>query len=74
MVKHITATVVFIDLELGFWGLVERDGSKYQPLHFPEQLKHKNATVEVTIQILQDAASLMMWGRAVRIVGFETIK
>ena len=50
MAKKITGKVVYQNLGVGFWGIVDDRGNEYRPVNMPEQLKYKGARVSVTIQ------------------------
>ena len=70
---HITGKSRFIGLEGGFWAIEGDDGKKYTPINMPEQLKTEGARVRIRGQILEGAASLSMYGEAIRIISFETL-
>jgi hypothetical protein len=69
---EITATVVYQNLEGGFWGLEDENGNNYLPVNMPEQLKYEGKKVKLVIREA-DAAGTAMWGRPVRIVSFSTM-
>ena len=66
------ATVVYIELEGGFWGLTTVDGDQLLPLNMPEQLKVEGAEVRVWVKPVEDAVTIQMWGTPVKITRFET--
>lgn len=70
---EITATVVYQNLEGGFWGLKDERGNNYLPVNMPEQLKYQGKKVKLVIREA-DVAGTAMWGRPVRIVSFSTMK
>ena len=70
---NITGKSRFISLEGGFWAIEGDNGKKYTPINMPEQLKTNGATVRVQAQLLKGAASISMWGDAIRIISFETL-
>lgn len=67
------ATVRYLDLEGGFWGLIDQDNNKFRVINMPEQLKKDGAIVNVTIKPVNEDASIQMWGQAVKITGFHTL-
>jgi len=69
----IQATIKYIDLEMGFWGLITADGSEYRPVEFPEQLKSEGKKTSCTIEVLEDHMSFIMWGTPVKIISFSTL-
>ena len=72
MAKSISGKVVYQDLGMGLWGIVDDSGNQWQPINFPEQLKYKGARVAVMIQEL-DMATTAMWGQPVRVLSFRTL-
>lgn len=69
----IKGTVVYQDLELGFWGIEDDKGNQWRPVKMPEQLKHKGKKVEVTARKVEEEMSMFMWGTAIEITSFETL-
>ena len=61
----------FIDLEGGFWGMVDEEGNQYLPMNTHEQLKIENHSFVMTIEVL-DVMGMMMWGTPVNIISFTT--
>ena len=71
--KKITGKIVYQNLEMGFWGIIDDDGNQYRPVQMPEQLKHDGRRVTVTIEEADEEASIFMWGTPVKILSFETL-
>ena len=69
---HIQGKVVYEDLEMGFWGIVDKQGNKWRPVSMPDQLKVAGAQVQVTASEV-DEDSIFMWGTPIRIMSFHTI-
>ncbi len=65
-------TVQYIDLEMGFWGIVQADGSKWMIVNMPEQIKYDGKKVRVQLKPL-DAMSMTMWGTPAKIIRFQTL-
>ncbi len=68
----IKGTVVFENLEMGFWGIVDDKGGKWLPVNMPEQLKVPGARVRIRAR-RSDMESMHMWGTAIEIVSFHTV-
>ncbi len=68
----ITGKVKYMDIGMGFWGIIADNGKEYLPLPMPEQLKFDGHRVECKAKI-SDAMSMHMWGEAVTIVSFRTV-
>ena len=61
MIK-IKGKVTYEDLEGGFWGIIDENGSKWIPVPMPEQLKQEGANVQLTAIVLEDYQTVYMWG------------
>lgn len=61
----------FVDLEGGFWGMIDQEGNQYMPVNVYEQLKYHDKSFTMTIEPL-DVMGMMMWGSPVKIVSFTT--
>lgn len=67
----ITVTSTFVDLEMGFWGLVSDDGTQYLPIQFPEQLKKEGMKSSISYKETE-VMGFSMWGTAIEIISFTT--
>jgi hypothetical protein len=70
--KNITGTISYQNLGTGFWGITDSKGNEWRPIHMPDQLKVKGATVTCTIRLIEDEVSIFMWGQPVEIISFQT--
>lgn len=61
----------FVDLEGGFWGMIDKHGNQFMPVNLPEQLKYEGRSFMITIEPL-DVMGMMMWGEPVKIISFTT--
>ena len=68
----IKGTVVKVNLEGGFWGIVDDAGQEWLPINMPEQLKVDGASVEVTAKEV-DVMSMFNWGTTIEIRSFHTL-
>lgn len=63
----IVGTMVYQDLEGGFWGIETDDGDKYKPVSdLPESTKQKGQRVEADVERVQ-VMGIAMWGKAVKV-------
>ena len=62
----------YFSFEGGFWG-IESDDNQYLPLNMPEQLKTKDAQVTCTINIDEEATTMVSWGQPCHIFSFSTL-
>lgn len=72
-VKTIEGKVVYEPIETGIWGIVDKSGSRYEPIRMPEQLKMPGRQVKVKVRLLPDTLTARMWGTPVEIIAFHTI-
>ena len=71
--KRIKGKVVYQNIGMGCWGIVDSGGREWRPLRMPEQLKTVGASVEVMVVAAEEDMSMFMWGEAVKIVSFSTL-
>ncbi len=69
-----TGTVVFVDLEGGFYGIVADDGARYNPLNLPAEFQQDGLRVRFRVRIREDAATIQMWGTPVDILQIEPLE
>lgn len=70
---QITGTVVFEDLEGGFWGIAGDDGHKYYPVDgLPEAVQTKGLRIRAEVEPAM-VMTTVMWGRTVQIVNIEPV-
>ena len=67
------ATVTYIDLEGGFYGLITDDGGKYLPTNLPEEYQVDGIRVAFSADVAKDAIGFHMWGTPVEIRSIERI-
>ncbi len=68
----IEGTVIWKNLEGGFWGIEDQKGQKWLPVNMPNQLKHEGKQVKVEATEAE-VFGTAMWGQAVRIISFSTL-
>ena len=63
----ITGTVVYQDLEGGFWGIIGDDRMQYEPVsELPRAVQIDNSRIEAELEPA-DVISFKMWGQPVYI-------
>ena len=72
--KRITGKVVYQNIGMGCWGIVDARGGEWRPINMPEQLKTVGAEVEVVARKVEEDMSMIMWGETVRILSFSTLE
>lgn len=73
-IVNFTATVRYIDIEGGFWGLISSDGKKYEPRILDNKYLKDGLKVRVKARILKDTAGFRMWGKQVEIINIGILK
>jgi|GEM_PF-3253576 len=69
-----SATVTWVDLVGGFYGLVLNEevpgveGFQLEPINLPEEFQHDGLAIQGTFRILEDWASIYMWGVMVEVL------
>ena len=65
---ELQGTVVYKDLEGGFFAIDGDDGQTYDPVNLPESFKQNGMRVKATVRVKSDAAGIHMVGDIVEIV------
>lgn len=68
------ATVTYIDLEGGFYGLVTDDGRKFLPGNLPAEYRRDGLLVQFSADVQDDGAGIQMWGTPVEIRSIELVE
>ena len=66
----ITGTVEYIELGMGFWGIVTATGDRYRPLELPSAYQKQGKAIRATIELLPDVATAEMWGTVCRVTAW----
>ena len=69
--KFKTGTITYVDLEGGFYGIVDSQGNHYFPVDLPQAFQKKGLDVLFRAEPVRKSVSTSMWGQPVRI---EAIK
>lgn len=69
--REVLATVRYLPLEGGFFGLVASDGSQYDPTNLSQEFQQDGLAVRATLRPLRGVASFRMWGTIVEVVAIE---
>lgn len=64
-------TVQYIELEGGFYGIVDEKGNRYQPLNLPRAFKKDGLPVAFRAEPAEGILTLQMWGTPVRITSIH---
>ena len=65
--KVITATVTYIDLEGGFYGLVTQDGERYLPTNLAVEQQTDGTILTFKTKAVTDVMTIQQWGTLVEL-------
>lgn len=69
-----TATVTYMNLEGGFFGLVSKEGKHWLPMNLKKEFQQHGAIIKVTGSTLDDIMTIQQWGTPFSITHIELIK
>ncbi|MEO0107917.1 MAG: hypothetical protein ABIK62_01920 [candidate division WOR-3 bacterium] len=70
----IVVTITRVNLEGGFWGLVDDAGNRYDPTgSLKEELQKEGTRVRVTGRLQDNIVTSRMWGTAIKITSYELL-
>ena len=64
-------TIVYLDFEGGFFGIMSDDGERYDPFDLPKEFQIDGLKVEFELEELPGWVSYHMWGSIVKIINIE---
>lgn len=70
-IHEILATVRYIPLAGGFFGLVAEDGGQYDPINLAPEFQRDGLAVKAQVRPLRGVVSYRMWGTIVEVVSME---
>ena len=70
---RINGTAQYQDIGMGFWGIIATSGEQYRPVNMPKELKKEGMSLRCKAIEIHDDESVFMWGKAIKIVSFETL-
>lgn len=60
--------VVFVEIEGGFYGIVDQNGQKYLPSNLPDILKQNGLKVRGNAQLKSGKLGFKQWGKMIDII------
>jgi len=60
--------VVLVEIEGGFYGIVDQNGQKYLPSNLPDLLKQNGLKVRGTAQLKSGKLGFKQWGKMIDII------
>ncbi len=71
--EWVQGTVVFVDLEGGFYGIQGDDGTQYDPMYLDESFHQDSLRVRFQFAEVDDAVGIRQWGRIIELEQIERI-
>jgi hypothetical protein len=68
---EIQGTVVYKNIEGGFFAIDGDDGSKYDPINLPEAFRKDGLKIRITARLKKDAGSYHMYGAIIEVVNIN---
>jgi hypothetical protein len=69
-----TATVKYMNLEGGFFGLVAKDGKHWLPTNLDKKFQQNGAVIKVRGNAIEGLMTIQQWGKPFSITHIELIK
>ena len=69
----IEGTVRHVELEGGFFGIVDEQGNRFDPVNLPQRFEKDGLRVKFRMTKLPDQMSFHMWGALVKITKIEQL-
>lgn len=60
--------VVYVPVEGGFHGIIDRNGRKLNPLNLDESLKKEGIAIEGAYRVREDVVGIRQWGTIVELI------
>ena len=67
-------TIVWLNLEGGFWGIIGDDGEHYDPINLNSEFRYEDLRVYFEAKIRTDQGSFHMWGMIVEILKIQKLE
>ncbi|PIW70075.1 MAG: hypothetical protein COW08_03730 [Ignavibacteriales bacterium CG12_big_fil_rev_8_21_14_0_65_30_8] len=61
-------TVIYLNLEGGFYGIIGDNGKHYDPQNLPDNFKRDSLRVSFEYKVSENQVSVHMWGELIEIV------
>jgi len=69
-----TGTIVWLNFEGGFWGIIGDDGEHYDPINLNSEFQCEDLRVYFEAKIRTDLVSFHMWGKIVEILKIQKLE
>ena len=72
-IRNLKGTVVFQELEGGFYGIEADDGKKYNPINLNKQYQKDGLRIKFDAKVKRGMIGIHMWGEYVEILKIEKL-
>jgi len=72
-IRNMTGTVVFHEIEGGFYGIEADDGKKYNPINLDESFRKDGLRVKFDANLKKGMVGIHMWGEYVVVLRIEKL-
>jgi len=69
-----TGTIVWLNFEGGFWGIIGDDGEHYDPSNLNSEFQSEDLRVYFEAKTRTDLVSFHMWGKIVEILTIQQLE
>ncbi len=66
-------TVIYINLEGGFYGIIGDNGEHYDPTNLADEFKNDSLRISFEYKISENQISVHMWGKLIDIVKIQRL-
>jgi hypothetical protein len=67
----ITGTIIYVELEGGFYGISVNDSEKYYPLNLDASFRQDGLKIRFSYRLAKKVTTTVMWGTPVEILHME---
>ena len=68
-----TGTIVYLNFEGGFYGIIADNGEHYDPINLPSEFKKDGLRVRFKGRIRDDLKSFHMWGDIIELIEIKKL-
>ncbi|MFX0042981.1 MAG: hypothetical protein ACFE8L_08725 [Candidatus Hodarchaeota archaeon] len=68
-----TGTIIYLNIEGGFYGILSDDGEHYDPINLPIEYQIDGLRISFIAKERSDLLSFHMWGRIVELISIHPL-
>jgi hypothetical protein len=69
--RTVKGKIVYFELGLGFYGIIDEDGRKWRPVKLPTALQKNELKGTFSLREVTEDVSIYMWGKPVEIIEYS---